>query len=190
MKKTWVKRDNIYHKPFYKHKIKLTLLLIFVLAIVVFAYQAVYISQLPITSTPLTVENTYLNRENEISPSKSSDIQIIRFFRGIRYRDYDAYRPSFNGTFRCLSGGKEIPFNKVNDDYCDCLLDGSDEPSTNACANGKFYCKFQKRHITGRGADTSIPSERVNDGMCDCCDGSDEWIKDKKYKRHCANTCA
>lgn len=35
---------------------------------------------------------------------------------------------------------------------------------TAACKNGKFYCKYQKRHRTGRGKDVSIPSGRVNDG--------------------------
>lgn len=48
MKKHWVKRESIYEKPFYKQKLKMTLLTVFVMAIVFFAYQLFYIKQLQI----------------------------------------------------------------------------------------------------------------------------------------------
>ncbi|XP_064101404.1 uncharacterized protein LOC135212032 [Macrobrachium nipponense] len=75
-------------------------------------------------------------------------------------------------TFTCHTSGIVISKDKVNDDYCDCPEDGSDEPRTNACTNSKFVCvKVMK------GFPESIPSAWVNDGICDCCDGSDEWQK-------------
>lgn len=39
MRKTWVKRENIYYKPFYKQKSKMFLLLIFLVGISFIAYQ-------------------------------------------------------------------------------------------------------------------------------------------------------
>lgn len=73
-------------------------------------------------------------------------------------------------TFKCVTSGKQISVDKINDNYCDCPEDGSDEPRTSACANGSFEClKYIKPFPE------SIPSGWVNDGVCDCCDGSDEW---------------
>lgn len=39
MRKTWVKRENIYYKPFYKDKSKMFFLLIFLVGISFIAYQ-------------------------------------------------------------------------------------------------------------------------------------------------------
>lgn len=34
----------------------------------------------------------------------------------------------------CDGGRKQVAPNRVNDNYCDCLDDGLDEPSTSACS--------------------------------------------------------
>lgn len=70
---------------------------------------------------------------------------VLVSFRGIRLRDFDLYNPLVKNTFFCLKSGKAIPFIRLNDNYCDCEEDGSDETETNACINGVFYCTFQMR---------------------------------------------
>jgi protein kinase C substrate 80K-H len=81
-------------------------------------------------------------------------------------------------SFTCLNGAETIPFEYINDNYCDCS-DGSDEPGTSACPNSLFYCP-NKGH-----SPTYLLSSRVNDHYCDCCDGSDEWGTGLE----CPNTC-
>lgn len=264
MRKTWVKRDNIYYKPFYKQKLKMMLLLLLLMAFVFFGYQFFYISQLQTTESGigsgaigqqhhLTNNNNQLLHEqakqsqnsgisndvqNSPSPGNnnreppprpggnavqdegggggaaggedngnrtstdfrgpSEDARYVyiekvgnyekRILRGIRLRDLDAYSHHLGATtFRCLSSTRQVAWARVNDDYCDCPEDGSDEPSTGACDRGRFYCRFQKRHATGRGGYTSVPSGWINDGVCDCCDGSDEWLSGAAES--CRNTC-
>ncbi|CAH8609964.1 unnamed protein product [Schistosoma guineensis] len=81
-------------------------------------------------------------------------------------------------SFTCLDGSSAIPWWQVNDDYCDCR-DGSDEPGTPACLNGRFFCRdMQYRPVY-------LPSAYVNDSICDCCDGGDEYGS----STNCPSTC-
>uniref|UniRef100_A0A336MNI4 CSON004288 protein n=1 Tax=Culicoides sonorensis TaxID=179676 RepID=A0A336MNI4_CULSO len=205
MKKVWLHRDHVYnHKPFYKQKLKVLIFVFVIFCCVYFGYQIFYLNKLIINSmettqilvvdTPEDVNFDSINsnkqqashqensNKNQQEDSSSSQYVIPR---GIRLRDLEQYSNKYTKFFKCFKSGKEIPFERVNDNYCDCEEDGSDEPATNACAKGVFYCKYQHRHHTGRGAYISIPSSRVNDGICDCCDTSDEWLSDIQ----CPNTC-
>ncbi|XP_075546593.1 uncharacterized protein LOC142579859 [Dermacentor variabilis] len=87
--------------------------------------------------------------------------------RGVSPHDATSYVPG--KAFKCLRSSGVISYDQVNDDYCDCK-DGSDEPGTSACPNGRFYCRRHNTH-----SPKYVLSMRVNDGICDCCDGSDEW---------------
>ena len=87
--------------------------------------------------------------------------------RGVAPSDATAYAGAAAATFACDGGARSLPMASVNDDFCDCS-DGSDEPGTSACSNGRFFC------LNVGHAGRYIRSSRVGDGLCDCCDGSDE----------------
>ncbi|KAL7675848.1 hypothetical protein ACOME3_002112 [Neoechinorhynchus agilis] len=94
------------------------------------------------------------------------------------------YNPS-DGKFFCRNGEGPFPMSYINDDYCDCEADGSDEPGTSACRNAFLYCPnegFIPQNVSSRLTKTNI----IDDGICDCCDGSDEPQK----RIECNNTCA
>uniref|UniRef100_A0A164SVA1 Glucosidase 2 subunit beta n=1 Tax=Daucus carota subsp. sativus TaxID=79200 RepID=A0A164SVA1_DAUCS len=104
----------------------------------------------------------------------SSSINLL----GVSPQDLSYYSGS-SSVIKCKDGSKKINKSQLNDDFCDCPADGTDEPGTSACPNGKFYCK-NAGHIP-----VTLYSSRVNDGICDCCDGSDEY----DGKVMCPNTC-
>lgn len=73
--------------------------------------------------------------DNEISPN------IIAFVGTLKYDK--KYIPNNKGKILCVMDSVEIDVSKVNDDYCDCPADGMDEPGTNSCKNGRFFCNHQ-----------------------------------------------
>lgn len=98
--------------------------------------------------------------------------------RGVPLIKKPLYDRTSKSHFQCLDNSMTIPFDWVNDEYCDCK-DGSDEPGTSACSNGRFYC------LNLGHKPLELPSSRVNDHICDCCDGSDEWANYVKCENYC-----
>jgi hypothetical protein len=129
---------------------------------------------------------------------------------GVDDRRLGLYSDVAGGAFlMCNRNTTRVPPTRVNDDYCDCELDGLDEPSTSACSgfalrvapaseqqqqqqqqqagaaaaavsNPGFWCE-------NRGVKSGfIPMSRVGDGICDCCDGSDEALAFMTAQRRAA----
>eukprot|EP00339_Tiarina_fusa_P008974 CAMPEP_0117085172 /NCGR_PEP_ID=MMETSP0472-20121206/59904_1 /TAXON_ID=693140 ORGANISM="Tiarina fusus, Strain LIS" /NCGR_SAMPLE_ID=MMETSP0472 /ASSEMBLY_ACC=CAM_ASM_000603 /LENGTH=802 /DNA_ID=CAMNT_0004814379 /DNA_START=185 /DNA_END=2594 /DNA_ORIENTATION=- len=83
------------------------------------------------------------------------------------------------------SGGDQVILpEQINDGYCDCPLDGADEPDTQACSGSATWpgIKAAPESSTSllllfscpQQPNLKLPPSRVNDGICDCCDGADE----------------
>lgn len=199
MRKQWVKKESLYHKPFYKQKLKVTMLAVLLLGIVFLAYQVFSVNQLQLLGSgdggggvvavarqqaashrthyddagdndndeqmhrqqSLVAaiggqHNTRHGISNQNNGSQQRDAAVRQPIadaaaaagsssrRGIRDRDLARYEPTLDGTFRCVRSGERLRAQQVNDDYCDCA-DGSDEPATNACPTGLFYCAHRTR---------------------------------------------
>jgi len=80
-----------------------------------------------------------------------------------------------------------VPPNRINDNYCDCPVDGGmDEFSTEACSGSLHggWTGIKKQHIRClQYPNLYLHQSRLNDYICDCCDGSDE------INTSCTNVC-
>ena len=82
-------------------------------------------------------ENQRKRIEEEIKRIREKERQdSLTRPRGASPKWAQFYHADKNGKFKCIDSGEEIPIGHVNDDYCDCK-DGTDEPGTSACTNGR-----------------------------------------------------
>lgn len=181
-----MKTEVSWKRRFLRKKFKYML---FVAAVIFVVHQLLYFKQLNRVKGKLIGDSVRHSRfiiTNEIisKGNGSMNAKLIQdktgrnvSLRGTRNMDILKYIPNSQGKFICFVSKTEIDFEKINDNYCDCPEDGSDEPGTNACNNGVFYCGILSSEM-------KISSYKVNDGVCDCCDGSDEWAEVKLSDSH------
>lgn len=184
-----MKAEPSWKRYFCRIKTKYIFLILFLVGIIPFVCYLFYLKELNSAvvgkvivrsvETPNNIVNVKSSKRRETKYSKLMRDKSGRTvsLSGARNEDISKYLPNDRNTFVCISSKEEIDFIKINDNYCDCPLDGSDEPGTNACNNGFFYCDTTSLKFKG----SKIPSYKVHDGYCDCCDGSDEWIDDLAF---------
>lgn len=59
---------------------------------------------------------------------------LVSSVRGM-HPDLARWYTGKDGSFSCRDGSRTMPFDRVNDNYCDCI-DGSDEPGAHAEQGG------------------------------------------------------
>ncbi|XP_076246279.1 uncharacterized protein LOC143186483 [Calliopsis andreniformis] len=202
-----MKTEISWKRRFRRKRLKYTFLLLFVAAVTFYAYQLLCFKELNQAIVGKLISGS-VHTSNYVATTKAKWDKLLHSkllrdkdgrtvsLRGTRDQDIAKYLPNLHGKFVCFTSKTEIDFFKINDDYCDCPVDGSDEPGTNACNNGVFNCE-----VTSSKSIAKIPSYKVNDGFCDCCDGSDEWTEVKLphfnneslsiiyYHTKCQNRC-
>ena len=86
-------------------------------------------------------------------------VSTIERLIGVNPAMLDRYQPGKDQLFHCLDGkGPGIRLEAINDEYCDCG-DGSDEPGTSACSNGRYviirpgpaWCSITPEHLFSVG---------------------------------------
>lgn len=74
MRKQWIKKENMYHKPFYKQKLQMTLLGVFAMAIIFFVYQLFYIKQLQIETDNI---RSVRYEENKLASIETTSLSYL-----------------------------------------------------------------------------------------------------------------
>ena len=121
----------------YRTKLKVIFLGVILTGVVLLIYQMIYLD------FPRDELLDYSGYSKIVESGKQT------LLRGIHRTDTWRYRPNERGNFMCFHTREELDFSRVNDDFCDCVFDGSDEPGTNACQNGRFYCDTQNSGFPG-----------------------------------------
>lgn len=157
-----MKTEISWKRRFLRKKLKYTLICVFIVAIIFVVHQLVYFKELnqaivgkliggSVRSSNYIISGKTQSKWNEPSHSKLLRDKEGRTvsLRGTRDKDISKYLPNVRGKFVCFASKNEIDFFKINDNYCDCPLDGSDEPGTNACNSGSFNCEITSSQFTG-----------------------------------------
>lgn len=116
----------------YRAKLKVIVLSVILIGVFILIYQMTYLD--------FPRDDEFLNYSGY---SKVIQNEKNMLLKGVHISDISVYTPNERGNFVCVHTKEEIDFSRVNDDFCDCLFDGSDEPGTSACQNGRFYCDTQ-----------------------------------------------
>lgn len=128
-------------------KLKTVTISVIVSSLILLIYQAVIVYKIT-DSTPDVLEVDHfktkqpkINHFGSVSPESKINSNRIQFVGTLK--NDNKYIPNINGRILCDMDSVEIGVTKVNDDYCDCPADGMDEPGTNSCKNGRFFCNYQ-----------------------------------------------
>lgn len=157
-----MKTEVSLKRRFLRKKIKYMLMCVFVVAVIFVLHQLFYFKELNRATVGKLIAGSMQDGHRVIAGKQANKwnqpyhLKLIRdknnrtvSLRGTRDQDIAKYLPNINGKFVCFVSKKEIEFVKVNDNYCDCPIDGSDEPGTNACNNGFFNCKRSSKKLAG-----------------------------------------
>jgi len=157
-----MKTEVSWKRRFLRKRFKYMLVCVFVVAVIFVIHQLFYFRELNRATMGKLIAGSLRDAHRVIVGKRTSKwdepqhSKLVRdkngrtvSLRGTRDQDISKYLPDANGRFVCFVSKKEIDFLKINDDYCDCMIDGSDEPGTNACNNGFFSCETSSRKSAG-----------------------------------------
>lgn len=160
---TDMRTEVSWKRRFLRKKLKYMVVCVFVVAVIFVVHQLFYFKELNRATVGKLIVGSLKDSHRVIVGNRDTSkwqqpqhSKLIRdknghtvSLRGSRDQDVTKYLPNTNDKFMCFTEKMEIDFMKINDDYCDCPADGSDEPGTNACNNGFFYCEKSSKQSAG-----------------------------------------